>query len=159
MTTTSVTKARFADRFDVALPPALREPAAQLSWEGFFAAYGPFPGPLRLGQWACLDGERPAARLGLQGRTYQATIAFGDRIDTCTAAAGGPLGALTTMLHEHGITLEMLRFHQLCCQRHTATFIEGSDGLHAQWAMGWSTDRAASALSAVITCANRLLTA
>jgi hypothetical protein len=139
------------------LPRGLREQAEQLSWEGFVAAYGHAAGPLRLGQWACLDAERPATRLGPQGRTYQATIAVGDRIGTCTAAASGPLAALTTMLHEQGITLEMLGFHQLGCGEHTATFIHGSDGRTAAWAMGFATDPAQSALSAVIICANRLL--
>jgi hypothetical protein len=169
MTTTSTTPftsdttrprgagSRFADRFDVPLPRGLREQAEQLSWERFVAAYGHTPGPLRLGQWACLDGERPAARLGPQGCTYRATIAVGDRIGTCTAAAGGPLAALTTMLHEQGIALEVLGFHQLGCGEHTATFIHGSDGRSAAWAMGLETDAGQSALSAVITCVNRLL--
>jgi hypothetical protein len=151
------TGSRCADRFDVPLPRGLREQAEQLSWERFVAAYGHTPGPLRMGQWCCLDGERPAARLGPQGRTYQATIAVGDRIGTCTAAASGPLAALTTMLHEQGIALEMLGFHQLGCGEGTATFVHGSDGRGAAWAMGLETDPAQSALSAVIICVNRLL--
>jgi hypothetical protein len=141
------------------LPRELREQAAQLSWEGFIAAYGYTPGPLRLGQWACLDGDRPTSRLGAQGRTYQATIAVGDQIGTCTAAANGPIAALTTMLHEQGIAVEVLRFHQFGCGDQTATFIYGSDGRSAAWAVGFSTDPAQSALDAVITCVNRMPTA
>ncbi|HET9875498.1 MAG TPA: homocitrate synthase [Mycobacterium sp.] len=147
----------FTERFGAPLPQGLREQAAQLSWAGFVAIYGQTPGLLRLGRWACLDGERPAARLGPQGRTYQATIAFGDRIGTCTAAASGPVAALTTMLHERGIAVEMLRFHQFGCRDETATFIHGSDGRRAAWAVGFSADPAQSALDTVITCANRLL--
>lgn len=141
------------------LPRGLREQAAQLSWEDFVTAYGHAQGPLRLGRWACLDGERPATRLGPQGRTYQATITVGGRIGTCTAAANGPIAALTTMLHEQGVTVEMLRFHQLGCGDQTATFIHGSDGRRAAWAVGFAADPAESALDAIITCANRLLTA
>jgi hypothetical protein len=154
--TVTHTPPRFADRFSAPLPRGLRDQANRMSWENFVAAYGHTAGPVRLGQWSCTDTERPATRIGPQARTYQATIAVGDRIHTTAAAASGPLAALTAMLHERGITVEMLGFHQLQSGQHTATFIEGSDGLRAQWAMGWSTDPAQSALSAVISCANRL---
>jgi hypothetical protein len=62
------------------------------------------------------------------------------------------------MLYERGVAMEMLRFHQLEADGHTATFIQGSDGRRAEWAMGWSDDATQSALRAVIACANRLLT-
>lgn len=148
----------FADRFGVPLPRGLREQAEQLSWERFVAGYGPVPGPVRLGQWNCLDGHRPSTRWGPQTRTYQATLAVGDRIGTSTAAATGPVAALITMLYEQGIAVEMLRFHQCDCPQQTATFIQGSDGRRATWAMGMAPDPAFSALGAVIGCANRLLT-
>jgi len=149
----------FQDRFDTRLPRELRDLAAQLSWDGFVATYGCASGPLRLGRWQCLDADRPATRLGLQGRRYQATIAIGDRTDTCVAAGHGPLAALTAMLHEYGITLEILGFHQLRCGDETATFIHGSNGCTAAWAVGFSVDGGRSAVQAVTTCANRLLTA
>ena len=50
----------------------------------------------------------------------------------------------------------MLRFHQLRSDDTTATFIQGTDGCRAEWAMGCSVDPTQSALSAVIACANRL---
>lgn|SRR5574337_78422 len=159
LTPSASASTHFAERFGALLPPGLREQATQLSWEHFVAVYGQPPGPLRLGQWTCLDGERPATRLGPQGRTYQATIAVGDRIGTCTAAASGPVAALTMMLHEQGIAVETVRFHQFRCRDETATFIYGSDGRCGAWAMGLSADVAQSALDAVVGCANRLLMA
>jgi hypothetical protein len=147
----------FAHHFGAALPRGLREEAEAMSWEGFVAAYGPTAGPLRLGHWACTDTERPAGRLGPQARNFRAMIAVGDHIGTSTAAASGPIAALTTMLHERGITVEMLRFHQLRSGDVTATFVRGSNGIRAQWAMGWSQDATQSELRAVIACANRLL--
>ncbi|OBK91202.1 homocitrate synthase [Mycolicibacter sinensis] len=153
MTTTS-----FADQFRGPLPRELRDQAARLSWDGFVSAYGRAAGPLSLSRWRCLDAERPAARLGPQGRTYQATIAVRGVNGTCTAAAHGPLAALTTMLHDRGITLEILGFHQLRCGAETATFIHGSNGRGAAWAVGFAPDAGHSALEAVISCANRLLT-
>jgi hypothetical protein len=135
----------------VPLPRGLREDADAMSWSTFTATYAPNAGPLRLGQWHCADDGR---RLG--PRTFQATLALGDRIETATATANGPVAALTAMLHEHGVAVEMLKFHQLRSDDTTATFIRGSDGNRAEWAMGYSQDPTQSALSAVIACANRL---
>jgi hypothetical protein len=144
-------------RFDgMSLPRGLREDAKTMSWSTFTAAYAPSAGPLRLGHWECADTERPATRLGPQARTFRATLGFGDRIETATATATGPVAALTAMLYDHGVAVEMLRFHQLQSDDATATFIQGSDGCRAEWAMGWSHDPTQSALRAVIACANRL---
>ncbi|MGV0697543.1 homocitrate synthase [Mycolicibacter sinensis] len=155
-----MTNTSFQDRFDTTrLPRELRDVAAQLTWDHFVATYGRAAGPLRVGRWRCLDPDRPAARLGPRGRRYQATIAVGERTGTCTAAAHGPLAALTTMLHDCGITLEILGFHQLRCGDETATFIHGSNGRTTAWAVGFSVDAGRSAVQAVTTCANRLLMA
>jgi hypothetical protein len=155
----STTPAPFESPFDAPLPRGLRQEANAMPWESFLAEYAPHSGPLRLGQWACTDAERPATRLGPQARNYQATLAIGDTISTSTAAASGPVAALTAMLYERGIAVEMMSFHQIPAGKHTATFIRGSDGARAEWAMGLSDDPTQSALRAVIACANRLLTA
>ena len=147
----------FARRFGAALPRGLREEAGAMSWDGFVAAYGHTAGPLRLGHWACTDTERPAGRLGPQARNFRAMIAVGGHIGTSTAAASGPIAALTAMLHERGITVETLRFHQMRSDAATATFIRGSNGIRAEWAMGLASDPTESALGAVIACANRLV--
>ena len=97
-----------------------------MSWSTFTATYAPSAGPLRLGHWQCADTDRLATRLGT--RTFRATLALGDRIETATATATGPVAALTAMLYEHGVSVEMLRFHQLQSDDTTATFIQGTDG-------------------------------
>jgi hypothetical protein len=147
----------FASVLPASLPHGLRKEADEMTWDAFLDEYAPTTGPLRLGQWTCTDTERPAARLGPQARNYQATLALGDRISTATAAACGPIAALTAMLHDHGIAVETIAFHQVPAGSHTATFIRGSNGTHTEWAMGWSQDATQSALRAVIACANRLL--
>jgi hypothetical protein len=147
----------FRDQFGAPLPRGLREQAVAMSWDTFVTTYGPSAGPLRLGHWACTDTERPAGRLGPQARNFRAMIAFGDRISTSTAAAGGPVAALTAMLRDRGIALETLKFHQMRSDECTATFVCGTDGLRAEWAMGWSEDPTQSALRALIACANRLM--
>lgn len=147
----------FGERFGVALPRGLREQAGAMTWENFVATYGQAAGPLRLRQWVCADTERPTGRLGPQARNFRAMIAVGDHISTSTAAASGPIAALTSMLHERGIAIETLKYHQMASDGCTATFICGSDGLHAEWAVGLSEDPTQSALRALIACANRLL--
>jgi hypothetical protein len=144
-------------RFDgIPLPRGIREDADTMPWSTFNATYAASAGLLRLGHWECADTERPATRLGPQAQTFRATLGFGDRIETATATATGPVAALTAMLYDHGIAVEMLRFHQLRSEDTTATFIHGSNGCRAEWAMGWSEDPTQSALYAVIACANRL---
>ena len=128
-----------------------------MSFEAFHDEYASNSGPLRLGHWQCTEAERPSTRLGPQARHYQATLAVGDRISTSSAAACGPVAALTAMLYDNGIAVEMTAFHQVPAGEQTATFVRGSDGIHSQWAMGWSDDPTQSALRAVIACANRLL--
>ncbi len=128
-----------------------------MDWDLFRATYAPMSGPLRLGRWACTDDDRPAGRVGPQPRHYQATLAIGDRISTATVAASGPMAALTEMLYDEGIALEMTSFHQLPAGGETATFIRGSNGARDEWAMGLDRDATQSALRAVIACANRLL--
>jgi hypothetical protein len=149
----------FAAQFDVPLPQGLREESDAMSSDAFHATYAPTSGPLRLGQWECTDVDRSASRIGPQARNYQATIAVGDRISTSTASASGPVAALTAMLHDHGIPVEMLRFHQLRAGDGVATFIRGTNGTHAEWAMGLSEDPTQSALRALIAVANRLCAA
>ena len=84
-----------------------------MSYDDFHATYALISGPVRLGQWECTDEHRPVTRLGPQARNYRATIAVGDRISTSTAAASGPIAALTAMLYERGVAVEMLKFHQV----------------------------------------------
>jgi hypothetical protein len=153
----ALSKPLSSPNFGAALPRGLREEADAMSWDSFVATYGPTAGPLRLGHWTCTDTERPAGRLGPQARNFRATIAVGDHIGTSTAAASGPIAGLTAMLHERVIALETLKFHQVRSGSHTATFIHGTNGIRAEWAMGWSEDPTESALRAVIACANRLL--
>ncbi|MGE2692658.1 homocitrate synthase [Mycolicibacterium pulveris] len=150
--------ARFHIPVHIPLPRDLREEAEAMSYESFVNEYAPDRGPLQLRDWSCADGHRRATRLGPQARNYQATLAIGERISTSSAAASGPVAALTAMLYDLGIAVETTAFHQVPAGERTATFIRGSDGAHSEWAMGLSDDPTRSALDAVIACANRLIT-
>ena len=133
---------RFADLFDRPLPRDLRDDAESMSHDTFIDRYGHQSGPVRVGRWE----SHGKTVTGIGG--YQANIAVGNRIATSTTTATGPIAALTAMLHEHGVAVEALKFHQLpAAGGATATFIRGTDG---------ARDPAQSALRAVIACANRL---
>lgn len=138
------------------LPRGLREKAAGMTWDGFLAAYGHSAGPLRLNAWECTDPHRPSGRLGPQARNYRAVLAVGDRIGTSRASASGPIAALTAMLYDRGIAMELLNFHQNTMGRDTVTFVRGTDGTRDEWAMAWAEDPTQSALRAVVACVNRL---
>ncbi|MGY4712283.1 homocitrate synthase [Mycolicibacterium sp. CBM1] len=157
MTPHSTTIAEPLPRFRGPLPAELREHCETMPWSAFTARYSATGGPVRLGSWECDDADRAASRIGPQPRRFRATLAIGDRIETAIAHASGPLAALTAMLYERGIGVEMIRFHQLTSGRHTATFMQGCNGFQREWAMGWSEDPTESALRAMISCANRLL--
>jgi hypothetical protein len=156
--TQSATKAtpHFAAQFDAPLPRGLREEAETMSFDKFHTTYAATSGPVRLGQWECTDTARPAARLGPQARHYRATIAVGDNIGTSTAAASGPIAALTAMLHDRGVAVELHEFHQRASEGGIATFVFGTNGWADEWAMGLDADATQSALRAMIACANRL---
>ncbi|WAJ46730.1 homocitrate synthase [Mycobacterium sp. Aquia_216] len=147
----------FGDHFGVALPRGLREQAVAMTWDSFVATYGHTAGPLRLGHWACTDTGRSGGRLGPQARNFRAMLAVGDCLSRSTAAASGPIAGLTAMLHERGIAIETVKFHQMSSDECTVTFICGSDGIRTEWAMGLCEDATQSALRALIACANRLL--
>ncbi|OBI08716.1 homocitrate synthase [Mycobacterium scrofulaceum] len=144
----------FTRQFGAPLPRGLREQAGAMCWEDFVTTYAHAGGPVRLGSWACMDTAR---RPGPQARNFEAVIAVGDRISTSTAAATGPIAALSAMLHERGMPVEIVKFHQVQSGGRTLTFVCGSNGARAEWGMGWSDDSTQSALRAVIACANRLL--
>jgi hypothetical protein len=146
----------FGEHFGVPLPRGLREQAGTMSWQHFVTTYGRTAGPLRLRHWVCDEAATPTGRLGPHARSFRATIAVGDAISTATAVASGPIAALTAMLHDRGIAIETVKFHQIGSNDCTATFICGSDGLRCEWAMGLADNPTQSALRALIACANRL---
>ncbi len=147
----------FAARVTGRVPAPLRSSADRNTFDEFVAEFAPTTGPVRLGQWACDSAERPSTRWGPQPQTYRATLALGDRIGTAQATACGPVAALTAMLYERGIAVEMTAFHQRTAGGDVVTFIEGANGTRVEWAMGLASDPVQSALRAVVACANRLL--
>ncbi|WP_137723001.1 alpha-isopropylmalate synthase regulatory domain-containing protein [Prescottella subtropica] len=139
----------FFHRFGARLPRDLRAQAHGLSWSEFTARFAPTGGPVRLGAWT-------AATLGAGRSTYTATLGIGDRITSASAAATGPIAALTAMLYDAGFQLEILSFHQQSTPAGTATFVLCEHDGQRRWATAIDADGIASSLSAIIAGANLL---
>ncbi|MEE2056298.1 alpha-isopropylmalate synthase regulatory domain-containing protein [Rhodococcus artemisiae] len=139
------------------LPLPLRADAAGLTWERFAAVYAPQNGPVRLGGWT-------VTALAAGRSAYEATFAVGAAIHTASAVANGPVAGMTAMLHDLGINLEILSFHQRelgvrgAARRGGthATFLLCREGEQQKWALGTGQSATESTLRAMISGANRL---
>lgn len=139
----------FALRFGKSLPRELRAEAGTMTWSAFEAAYAPAGGPLQLDGWT-------EDRISSSRATYSADLNIDHSPHHASAAAAGPISAMTAMLHEAGFPIEVTSFHQQRAGEQTATFILATSGDRQHWAMGMGADCAASALAALICAANLL---
>ncbi|MGC0363789.1 hypothetical protein ABH922_001773 [Rhodococcus sp. 27YEA15] len=138
----------FSARHGQSLPAALRAECAAMSWNQFESTYSAMSGPIRLGAWSI---EKTAP-----GRwTFEATLGLGERIQKMSATTTGPIAAMTSMLYEAGISLEILSFHQQQIGRRTATFILAESDGRRLWAMGIAGSPTESSLRAMTSAANR----
>ena len=138
----------FAARHGKSLPAGLRAESAEMSWNEFESTYAAMSGPIRLGAWS---SEKIAP-----GRwAYEATLGLGERIATASATATGAISAMTSMLHDAGISLEILSFHQHEIGHRTATFIFTECNGRRNWAMGIGESATESSLRAMTSAANR----
>ncbi|MCX5044557.1 2-isopropylmalate synthase [Aldersonia sp. NBC_00410] len=139
----------FAQRYGVALPKAMRDEAAGLSWDEFLDRYCPTTGMIALGQWTA----RPCGA-GLW--RYEATLDFDGRSTSFVETATGPMSALTAMLHDSGAGVEILDFHQFRAGAGMATVVHCERDGRRHWAAAITADAAESALRAIVAAANIL---
>ncbi|MET0197836.1 hypothetical protein CH289_07485 [Rhodococcus sp. RS1C4] len=146
----------FASRFGGILPPELTASAQAMTWSEFRAEFSGASGPIRLGSWQESD-----ARGGR--KTFDATFGIGDSIHSTTATSFGPIDALTSMLYDAGIHIEITAFHQQPLGLHellhgsTATFVQCDIDGRREWAMAIDASSVESSIRAVIGAANLLL--
>lgn len=120
-----------------------------MSMPRFAETFAP-TGALRLGSWTMQPSRDDMV-------TCEATIALDDRIMSLQASASGPIGAMTSMLHEIGAPLQIVTLHQretdglittfLLCEHHDRQF----------WAYGDGHTSDEASVNAMIAGANRLL--
>ncbi|MGX7725404.1 2-isopropylmalate synthase [Rhodococcus sp. 5G237] len=139
----------FFARYGRALPRGLREEASGMSWVEFESTYGAQHGPVRLGGWT-------ATVLGAGRSAFEATIAIGDTIHTASATTCGPIAAMTAMLYDLGLNIEILSFHRHDLGELSATFLLCRSGERTVWVMGTGETGSESSLRAMIAGINKL---
>ncbi len=138
----------FAARFGQSLPRGMREEATGLSWEGFLAEYAP-TGAIRLGTWSTRWDREYLV-------TCQATIAHADKIMSLQATAAGPIGAMTSMLHDIGAPVQIAGLHQREVAGTVITFLLCEHDDRRCWAYGTGQTADEANVRALIAGANRL---
>ncbi|MFX1756810.1 2-isopropylmalate synthase [Rhodococcus sp. As11] len=139
----------FLARYGRALPRGLREETTGMTWAEFESAYGGRPGPVRLGGWS-------ATALGAGRSAFEATIAIGDTIHTASATTCGPIAAMTAMLYDLGLNIEILSFHRYDLGEMSATFLLCRSGEYTTWVMGTGESGNESSLRAMVAGINKL---
>lgn len=139
----------FFDRHGRTLPRGLRAEASGMTWDEFTQTYAHQHGPIRMGGWC---GTALAAGRG----SFEATIAVGDTIHAAATTACGPIAAMTAMLFELGLHIEIHSFHRYDLDGISMTFLRCGNGERNVWAMGIGSDGTESSLRAMIAGVNRL---
>ncbi|WP_241384406.1 2-isopropylmalate synthase [Rhodococcus sp. CH91] len=139
----------FSARHGRALPRGLREEAAGMTWAEFESTYCSQHGPVRLGGWT-------ATALGAGRSAFEATIAVGDTIHTASATTCGPIAAMTAMLYDLGLNIEILSFHRYELGEMSATFLLCRSGDRTAWVMGTGETGNESSLRGMIAGINKL---
>ncbi|MGC4961196.1 hypothetical protein ACPXCG_11960 [Gordonia sp. DT218] len=119
-----------------------------MTWQGFTDEYAP-TGAIRLGSFSIETGREDMV-------TCRATIAFADRIMTLHASAAGPIGAMTSMLHDIGAPIQILSLHQREVGGTVTTFLLCEADDRQCWAYGDGATGDEANVNALIAGANRL---
>lgn len=120
-----------------------------MTWQQFVDEYTT-NGAIRLGSWtvAPAPGDMVECR---------ATIAYDDRIMSMTATAAGPVGAMTSILHDLGVSVQIVRLHQRRLDDRNVSFLLCEHDRQQCWATGDGDTTADANINALIAGANRLL--
>ncbi|MDL9946283.1 hypothetical protein QSJ19_11875 [Gordonia sp. ABSL11-1] len=122
-----------------------------MTWQGFADEYAP-TGAIRLGSWSMETAREDLV-------TCRATIAFSDTIMSVQATASGPIGAMTSILHDIGAPVQIVRLHQREVDGTVTTFLLCENDGRQCWAYGDGATGDEASLNALIAGANRLLVA
>lgn len=146
----ALTSTTSENSFAALLPRDLRTRAEGMSWTAFTRKFDTTSGPIRLGTWTSTS-----SRGGRQD--FEATFGIGDSIHSAKATAYGPIDALTSMLYDAGIHLEIIEFHQqILADGPTATFVQAEFDGRREWSMAVESTGAESAIRAIVGAANTL---
>lgn len=137
----------FRSRFGQRLPKAMRGEARGMDWKTFRRSYS--PNDIQVEQ---LRSQRKSAGK----RQYEISIR-GLRADQqgtrVTITAMGASSAMSEILADHDLAVEILKFHQYEIFEATATFIFATHNGKRTWAVGFGADRDTSIANALCSAA------
>ncbi|MGX7695304.1 hypothetical protein [Gordonia polyisoprenivorans] len=120
-----------------------------MTWQEFTEVYAD-TGTIRLGSLSITPA--PADMI-----ECRATMAFADRIMSMSATATGPVGAMTSILHDLGAPVSIVSLHQRPTDRGFAAFLLCERDDRQCWAYGDGATGDEANVNALIAGANRLL--
>lgn len=140
----------FRSRFGRRLPKAMREEARGMDWKTFRRTYS--PNDIRVEQLR--STRRSAGRRHFEiGITGLRADGLGTRV---SITAMGAQSAMSEVLSDHGLAVEILEFHQFEIFEATVTFIYTMHNSKRSWAVGFGADRDTSIASALCSAATLL---
>ncbi|MGW5524748.1 hypothetical protein [Gordonia sp. NPDC003950] len=120
-----------------------------MTWQEFTESYGA-TGAIRLGSFSVAPAPADMVEC-------RATMAYADRIMSLSATSTGPIGAMTSMLHEMGAHVSILTLHQRPTDDGFASFLLCERDDRQCWAYGDGATGDEANVKALIAGANRLL--
>lgn len=109
-------------------------------------------GTIKLGSWSVTSTRHDLVEC-------RATFAFDDRITSLSAVAAGPVGAMTSMLHEIGAPISIFRSHQRVHNGQITAYMLCERDERQVWALGEGATCDEANVNALIAGANRLMLA
>ncbi|MET9201094.1 hypothetical protein [Gordonia sp. NPDC003585] len=120
-----------------------------MTFPEFIDHYSP-GGSIRLGSWSMEPTHHDLVEC-------RATFALEDRIMSLSAVASGPVGAMTSMLHEIGAPISIVKSHQRVSDGQITAFLLCERDDRQVWALGDGTTCDEANVNALVAGANRLL--
>lgn len=143
----------FRARFGVRLPQGMRQEARNMEWKDFINAYA--PADIRVDHI-----ETVRQRAGLHEYTITIKDPTGSGAGatdlTATIQSMGVARAITEILCDRGLPVEIREFHQFPIFQATATFLYVSDGNKRVWALGFGATPELSICNAICAGATNL---
>ncbi|MGV0408276.1 hypothetical protein ACUY3S_02005 [Corynebacterium resistens] len=140
----------FRARFGVRLPSGMREEARGMEWKKFIQTYAPSTVRVEYLRSERLRAGRHEFHMSMTGLRADGQ---GTAVDI---TAMGACSAISEVLADHAMPVEILEFHQLEIFEATVTFIYTVHKSQRAWAIGFGADRDLSIANALCAAAGKL---
>lgn len=120
-----------------------------MTFDEFTDSFGA-TGTIRLGTWSLAPAPADMVE-------FRATMAYADRIMSLSATSTGPIGAMTSILHDLGAPVFVVTLHQRPTDNGFAAFLLCERDDRQCWAYGAGATGDEANVNALIAGANQLL--